>query len=72
AGNGTVKSFVLSNKETLIIMQLRKNENITALQLSQTTKISLRTIKRILLCLTEKGLIQRIGSDKTGHWEVVE
>ena len=53
------------------MMQLRKNKNITALQLAQTTQIPLRTIKRILFRLTEKGLIQRVGSDKTGHWEVI-
>ena len=52
-------------------MQLRKNKNITALQLAQTTQIPLRTIKRILFRLAEKGLIQRVGSDKTGHWEVI-
>ena len=71
AKNGTVNADALSNKETIVMMQLRKNKNITALQLTQTTQIPLRTIKRILFKLTEKGLIQRIGSDKTGHWEVI-
>ena len=70
-GNGTVNEKILTNKEALVIMQLRKNENITAQQLTQTTRIPLRTIKRILLKLTEKRLIQRVGSDKTGHWEVI-
>ena len=72
APDGTVKGSLLSNKETLVMMQLRRNGNITAQQLAQTTRISLRTIKRILQRLTDKGLVQRVGSDKAGHWEVIE
>ena len=52
-------------------MQLHKNENITAQQLTQTTKIALRTVKRILVKLSEKGFIRRVGSDKSGHWEII-
>ena len=69
--NGTVNTALLSNKETLVIMQLHKNENITAQQLTQTTKIALRTVKRILVKLSEKGFIRRVGSDKSGHWEII-
>ena len=69
--NGTVNTDLLSNKETLVIMQLHKNENITAQQLTQTTKIALRTVKRILVKLSEKGFIRRVGSDKSGHWEII-
>ena len=69
--NGTVNTDLLSNKETLVIMQLHKNEKITAQQLTQTTKIALRTVKRILVKLSEKGFIRRVGSDKSGHWEII-
>ena len=33
-------------------------------------KLSERTAYRELSTLKQLGLIQRIGSDKTGHWEV--
>jgi ATP-dependent DNA helicase RecG len=29
-----------------------------------------RTIQRNIKVLTDKGLLVRVGSDKTGHWEV--
>lgn len=30
-----------------------------------------RTVKRVLESLKEKGLIERVGSDKTGYWKVL-
>ncbi len=69
--NGTVNNDILSTKETVVVKQLQKNSSVTSQQLTQSTNIPLRTIKRILLRLCDKGVIQRIGSDKTGHWEVI-
>ncbi len=70
--SGHVNGDELSSKETIILLQLKRKNDLTIRQLSVSCKIAERTIRRYLLKLTEKGLIQRIGSDKTGHWEVVE
>jgi ATP-dependent DNA helicase RecG len=31
-----------------------------------------KTIKRHIKTLREQGRLKRVGSDKSGHWEVVE
>ena len=69
--SGRVNAEDLSAKEITILHQLKKKNDLTIRQLSVSCKIAERTIRRILQRLTEKGLIQRVGSDKTGHWEVV-
>ena len=31
-----------------------------------------RTVERYLKALREQGRIQRVGSDKSGHWKIIE
>lgn len=50
---------------------LSANANITVSELMQKTGKAERTVKRVLASLKEKGLIERIGSDKTGYWKVL-
>jgi predicted HTH transcriptional regulator len=35
-------------------------------------KISLSTVRRKIKELRDNGKIERIGSDKTGYWKVIE
>ena len=46
------------------------NGTVNAQNLSVALDISLRTTKRDLYVLRDMNLIQYVGSDKTGHWEV--
>ena len=43
---------------------------MTNAELIKKTGKSQRTITRVLASLKGKGLINRIGSNKTGHWQV--
>ena len=45
---------------------------MTAPALGQTIGISLRKIHQNIAALKEMGRLRRIGSRKTGHWEVVK
>jgi len=45
---------------------------MTATEISERLKISLSTVRRRIKNLREKGIIERIGSDKTGYWKVME
>ena len=47
------------------------NDTVTAKTLSATLGTSIITIKRDLAAMQSIGVIKRVGSDKTGHWEVV-
>ena len=45
-------------------------KGLTTQEIMSKLKLSERTAYRELATLKRLGLIQRIGSDKTGHWEV--
>ncbi len=49
-----------------------KNGTANAQNLSVALGISLRTTKRDLYVLRDMNLIHYVGSDKTGHWEVIK
>lgn len=78
-----VNSFVVSNKvsnkvsdklnktKLKMIELIRDNPNITINQFSIMLKLSEPAIKKNLKQLKESGHIQRIGSNKTGYWEVI-
>ena len=70
--NGTVNDallpFSLANR---IVEAINANCRITYDALAGITGASRRTISREIKMLTQRGVIRRIGSDKTGHWEVI-
>ena len=41
-------------------------------ELSAKININARNTKKNILTLKEKGLLRRVGPDKTGHWEVLK
>jgi len=53
-----------------IVALLTENPELTRQQLAGAIGKDLRTIARALAKLQQAGKITRIGSDKTGHWEV--
>ena len=51
---------------------IQHNSKITTSEISEKLKISLSTVKRKVKILKAEGKIERIGSDKTGIWKVIE
>lgn len=51
---------------------IRINNRITAKEIAESLSVSLRQGERIMATLKKKGLIKRVGSNKSGHWEVIE
>jgi predicted HTH transcriptional regulator len=51
---------------------IKNNNKITAVEISERLNVSLSTAKRKIKELKEKGIIERTGSDKTGHWNIIE
>jgi predicted HTH transcriptional regulator len=50
---------------------IKQDNTLTAVDISQQLHISLSTAKRRLKALKEKGLLDRVGSDKTGVWRLL-
>ena len=58
--------------KTNILHQLRQNPNSNYAELATKTGYSTSTIKRHIQELKKQGIIERIGSDKTGHWKIIK
>ena len=69
------KKFLVNNEKfpvigLEIIKLMENNPNITIMELSKQLNISDRAVKNNINKLKNAGIISRVGSDKTGSWEV--
>jgi len=55
-----------------ILRLIDKNRNITISKLSLQLKVSDKTIKRDVAKLKDENRLKRVGSLKTGHWEIID
>lgn len=68
--NDTVND-TLNKRDNQIIQLISNNKNITIHDISITLTVSEITIKRALKKLVKNKFIERIGSDKTGYWSIL-
>lgn len=59
----------MPDKEHLLLL-LKENPSLTQVELAEMMDKSRRTIQKIIKHLVEEGLIERVGSKKTGSWIV--
>lgn len=69
--NVSVNVPVNSTEETVLAL-LKHNPEMTREELAEKAAKTVRTIQRALTALKTKGMIEREGSDKTGHWIIKE
>ena len=62
----------INKTQAKMIEMIRDNPNIIISQFSTKLGLSEPAIKKNLKQLKESRHIQRIGSNKTGYWEVIE
>ena len=55
-----------------IINAISEDPGITQNNLAMKTGLSIRTVSREIKELRDAGIIRRIGSDRSGYWEIVE
>ena len=67
--NAPAKIAGLKTPEAILTL-LQDKPQLTRQQLAHSLGKDLRTIARALVKLQQTGKLRRIGSDKTGHWEV--
>jgi len=63
-----IPKHILVEKVRILI---QGNPTVTIPKLANTLGVTDRTIRRVLKSLREAGVIKRVGSRKTGHWEVI-
>ena len=72
--NDTVKrtnTSLFSKTEQAVLDAISMHPNYSYEQLAATCGVSRPTIARTVKSLQIHGHIRRVGSDKTGHWEVI-
>ena len=67
--NGTVNGVESKNP---ILMCVIQNPAYSLDKIAEKTGYSRRTIVRQMKLLQETGAIKRVGSPKTGYWEVIQ
>ena len=72
--NGELNPMLLYlNKNELAVYRLiEEAPQVSRMEIAEKLKISARTVDRAIKSLSAKDLIIRIGSKKTGHWEIVK
>lgn len=69
--NDPINDIVNDTVKTILAL-IEQNPSITYEELTEKTGKSQRTISRLITELKEKNIIARVGSDKTGYWEIVK
>lgn len=60
----------VTDRQHAIINLVKDYANMTTTQMAERLGVTKRTILRDIEALKEKGLIIRVGSEKTGYWEL--
>ncbi|MCK4608718.1 MAG: putative DNA binding domain-containing protein [Gammaproteobacteria bacterium] len=60
----------LDDTAKMILQKVEQDQNITAKQLAEKLNLSLRSIEKQLAKLKTLGILQRVGSRKTGYWQI--
>lgn len=60
----------VTDRQHAIINLVKEHTNMTTTQMAERLGVTKRTILRDIEALKKKGLIIRVGSEKTGYWEL--
>lgn len=60
----------LTKSATKVLQFIQSHSDSTIDVIATAVGISRETVKRALKVLKDNGYIVRVGSDKTGHWEI--
>jgi len=68
--SGQIGGHILTERQKEIIAIIKNNPRITRIELSQKLKINPSAIQKHLVSLKKVRLIKRVGSAKSGYWEI--
>lgn len=64
-------NFVMNDIQNRIIELITNNNRITQNEIANIIGVNVRTIKRNFKVLIDNSIVERIGSDKTGYWQIL-
>jgi ATP-dependent DNA helicase RecG len=59
------------NRRAAILTAIKEHPTITKKQLVELTGIPITSLEREMTALRQQNIIKRIGSNKSGYWEVI-
>lgn len=62
--------IVLPYKESTVLELIKINPSIRLSEIADALNVSPRTVDNLVASLVGKGLIERVGGKKNGHWEI--
>jgi Fic family protein len=65
-------NFIPNKIQNKIIEFITNNNKITQNEIAEYIGVNVRTIKRNFKVLIDNSIIERIGSDKTGYWQIIK
>jgi Fic family protein len=65
-------NFIPNKIQNKIIEFITNNNKITQNEIAEYLGVNVRTIKRNFKVLIDNSIIERIGSDKTGYWQIIK
>ena len=65
-------NFALNDIQNRIIELITNNSRITQNEIANIIGVNVRTVKRNFKVLIDNLIIERIGSDKTGYWQILK
>lgn len=65
-------SFAMNDIQNRIIELIINDNRITQNEIAKIIGVSVRTIKRNFKILIDNSIIERIGSDKIGYWQILK
>ena len=65
-------NFILNDIQNKIIELITNNNRITQNEIANIIGVNVRTVKRNFKILIDNSIVKRIGSDKTGYWQILK
>ena len=70
--NSITNSITINDIQKTILLKMKENPRVTAKDLTKTLGIADRNVKNHIKLLKQAGLIERVGSPRGGHWNILQ
>lgn len=68
--NSEALNRALNENEEKVVLLIQDNPQITQVEIKEQLQMARSHVQKIMKSLIEKNIIERVGSKKTGYWEV--
>jgi predicted HTH transcriptional regulator len=63
--------YKLNKTQNLIIDMIRKNPKVKQTEMAEELDITTRAVKKSIREMTESGVLEHVGTTRSGHWQIL-